>query len=98
MKARWKRIIRSAVLEASTGHKDPTTDPAPPIRKAEVRPRIPTPSREFPTDESHDDSTTTALFSKRCCAISTAVTLFGPERFPSSRIEDLSGSTASVAE
>ena len=86
------------MLEASTGHSEPTTDPAPPIKNAEVNPRTPTPSREFPTDESHDERMTTALVVRRCWEISTAVTLFGPERFPSSKIEDRSGSTASVAE
>ena len=53
------------MLEASTGHNDPTTDPAPPMRNADVKPRIPTPSRELPTDESHEDNTTTALFGNR---------------------------------
>src|SRR5439155_22533986 len=96
--ARWKRITRSVVLEASTGHRDPTTDPAPPIRKADVSPRIPTPSRELPTEESHEERTTTALFRRRCREISTAVTLLGPLRFPSSNIDDRKGSTASVAE
>src|SRR5205814_10530835 len=95
-KARWKRIIRSAVLDASTGHSEPTTDPAPPIKNADVRPRTPIPSREFPIEESQDDRTTTALFASRCCATSTAVTLFGPERLPSRRIDDRRGSTASV--
>ena len=49
----------------------PTTDPAPPIRKADVNPRMPTPSRELPTAESHDDRTTTALAHMRRWAIST---------------------------
>ena len=94
----YKRIIKSVVLEASTGQSEPTTDPAPPIRNAEVSPRIPTPSRELPTEESHDDRTTTALFRSRCREISTAVTVLGPLRFPSSNMDDRRGSTASVAE
>src|SRR5262249_61580060 len=97
-KREGKRITSSAVPEAPTGHSEPKTDPAPPIKNAEVKPRTPMPSRELPTEESHDERITTALLGRRCCEISTAVTLFGPDRFPSSKIEERKGSMASVAE
>ena len=53
----WNLAISKAVSCASTGQSEPTTDPAPAIRNAEVRPRIPTPVRA-PTEESHEDRTT----------------------------------------
>jgi hypothetical protein len=53
------------VAVLSTGHKDPTTDPAPAIRNADVRPRNPTPPIEFPTEESHEASMTNAFVARR---------------------------------
>ena len=47
--------INCTVLDDSTGQIEPTTEPAPPTRKAEVRPPIPAPSMEFPKDVSHEE-------------------------------------------
>src|SRR3989442_8723689 len=93
--ALWKATTRRDVLCDSTSHREPTTDPAPLIRNADVRPRIPTPSRELPTEESHEASTTTEFGRIFCFVMSMAVTLLGLPVWPSSRIADRSGSEAS---
>src|SRR6266446_9511051 len=80
--------INCIVLDDSTGQIEPTTEPAPPRRKAEVRPPIPAPSVELPTDVSHEERIISAFFLIRCRMTSKAETALGPTLSPSNKIDD----------
>ena len=59
---------------------------------------MPAPSMEFPKDVSHEERMIVAFLEIRCCMMSEAETVLGPDRFPSSSIFDWSAFFISKAE